>query len=176
MPRFRVESTARIDAPAERVYAIVADYRDGHPRILPQHYFRNLRVEQGGVGAGTVIRFEVCVFGTTRTARAVIAEPSPGRVLVETDIDRNLVTTFTVAPLADGSGCVVTISTELPVRKGVRGLVERQLTTRLLRKVYAEELALLAAVAAERAAADAGADTASRAPSVGDSPLHGRSG
>ena len=153
MPRFRVESTARIDAPAERVYAIIADYREAHPRILPQHYFRNLRVEQGGVGAGTVIRFQVCVFGTTRTARAVISEPSPGRVLVESDIDRNLVTTFTVAPIADGSGCLVTIATELPVRGGVRGMVERQLTTKLLRKVYAEELALLASVAAERPAA-----------------------
>lgn len=50
-------SVARvIDAPPDRVYALIADYRSGHPRILPKAYFKELVVEQGGVGAGTVVR------------------------------------------------------------------------------------------------------------------------
>ncbi len=74
-----------MDAPADRVYAIIADYRNGHPHILPKQ-FRNLTVEQGGVGAGTIIRFEVRVFGQTQHFRAVVSEPEPGRVLVEENL------------------------------------------------------------------------------------------
>jgi hypothetical protein len=44
-------------------------------------------VERGGVGAGTVIRFRLRVFRRTRDFRAEITEPTPGRVLVETDLD-----------------------------------------------------------------------------------------
>jgi hypothetical protein len=34
----RVEADLRIDAPAERIYPLIADYRSGHPRILPPRY------------------------------------------------------------------------------------------------------------------------------------------
>jgi hypothetical protein len=156
MDSHRVAVSARVAAPAPRVYGILADYREGHPRILPPRYFRNLVVERGGVGAGTVIRFEMPVLGATRSARAEVTEPEPGRVLVETDVDRGVVTTFTVEPREDGRAAEVTIATELPARGGLLGALERRLTSGFLRGVYARELALLAEHAAG-AAGPAGA-------------------
>ena len=86
--RHIISASAVIPARRERVYSLISNYRDGHPRILPKQ-FSNLIVEQGGTGAGTVIRFQMSVFGMKRTFRAVITEPEPGRVLVETDLDAN---------------------------------------------------------------------------------------
>ena len=129
------------------MYSLIANYRDGHPRILPKQ-FSNLVVEQGGVGAGTVIRFQMTVFGKKQTFRAAITEPEPGRVLVETDLDTNgAVTTFTVNPGTAPADSNVTISTELPVRSGFLGGLEKKLATLLLRPIYVKELENLARVA-----------------------------
>jgi hypothetical protein len=105
-------------------------------------------VEQGGIGAGTVIRFRMRAFGQKRTLRAEITEPEPGRVLVETYLDSNgAVTTFTVDPGTAPADSRVTISTELPVRSGVSGWIERKLSTLMLRPIYRKELENLARVA-----------------------------
>lgn len=142
-----VSASATIPARRERVYSLIANYNDGHPRILPRQ-FTSLVVEQGGVGAGTIIRFQMSVFGRKRTFRAAISEPDPGRVLVETDLDANgAVTTFTVNPGGAPADSQVTISTELRVRSGVLGRIERTLTTLLLRPLYVKELQNLARVA-----------------------------
>ena len=42
-----VEARATVRAPADRVYELIADYRAGHPRIVPPKYFQNLVVERG---------------------------------------------------------------------------------------------------------------------------------
>lgn len=142
-----VSASANIPARRERVYSLIANYRDGHPRILPGH-FSNLVVEQGGVGAGTVIRFQMSLWGKQQTFRAAVTEPEPGRVLVETDLDTNgAVTTFTINPGTAPADSIVTISTELPVRSGFPGWLERKLTTLLLRPIYLKELENLARVA-----------------------------
>jgi hypothetical protein len=107
MPRHRVSASAVVRAPAGRVYAILADYRHGHPRIVPRPPFGPLEVEQGGTGAGTVVRFQMRLLGRTRTFRAAVTEPEPGRVLVETDLGRGAVTTFTVDPCGEGQGARV---------------------------------------------------------------------
>jgi len=146
-PRHRVAESARVDAPAATVYGIIADYRNGHPRIIPPAYFRDLQVKRGGIGAGTIIRFEMRVLGQTRSVRGTVTEPEPGRVLVESYPESDTVTSFTVDPDRGGGGCVVTIETTLPVHAGLLGAIERRLVTRLLRRIYREELALLGAVA-----------------------------
>jgi hypothetical protein len=143
MPFIRASASAVIPATASRLYGILADYRDGHPHIVPPKYFRNLAVEAGGRGAGTRIRFEVRAFGSVRTIRAEIAEPEPGRVLVETDLDSGVRTTFTVEPVPGGGGASVTISTVYE-KAGVAGWVESLLSPRFLRAVYREELQRLA--------------------------------
>lgn len=142
-----ITASAVIPARRERVYSILANYKDGHPRILP-HQFRELIVEQGGTGAGTVIRFQMSVFGKTQTFRAAITEPEPGRVLVETGLDANgAVTTFIVDPGTAPADSRVTISTELAVRSGFTGFLEKRLSTLLLRPIYLKELENLARVA-----------------------------
>ena len=140
---FTITAAARVSAPPHRVYDMIADYRDGHPRIIPPKYFKSLDVEEGGFGAGTVIRFTMRVLGSERTARARITEPDPGRVLVETELTTGLVTTFTVAP-AGNSATDVTIETRVPSVPGVRGAVERWVMKATLPRIYRDELALLA--------------------------------
>ena len=143
--RHLVTAAACINAPPRVVYAIIADYRDGHPHILPDT-FRGLTVEHGGIGHGTVIRFQMRIFGRTQSFRAAITEPEPGRVLVETDLNANgAITTFTVNPGPAEGQCEVSIRTELPVRSGLLGALQRFLTTRSLRPLYERQLGLLAA-------------------------------
>ena len=133
-----------MEAPADRVYAIIADYRDGHPHILPKQ-FRNLTVERGGIGAGTIIRFDVRVLGQTQRFRAKVSEPEPGRVLVEENLEpAPSKTTFTVVKSPSGSGTRVTFVMEATSRGGLLGAVERFLSKRVMQKMYAEELSLLA--------------------------------
>lgn len=142
-----VSASATIPARCERVYSLIANYRDGHPRILPKQ-FKNLIIEQGGVGAGTVIRFQMSAFGRTLTFRAAITEPDPGHILVETDLDTNgAITTFTVNPGSAPADSHVTISTELRVRSGLPGMIEKLLATAVLRPIYVKELENLARVA-----------------------------
>ncbi len=143
-------AAALIPAPPQDVYAIIADYHHGHPQILPKPPFVSLAVEQGGMGAGMVIRVHMRVLGQLQTFRAVITEPEPGRVLVETN-DNGYITTFTVEPRADGQQAYVTIATEMTGRAGIVGALERWFVPRLMRPVYVKELAQLAAVAATRA-------------------------
>ncbi len=150
MAAHQFSASALIDAPPQQLYALIADYRQGHPLILPKPPFVSLAVEQGGVGAGTVIRVEMRVLGQLQTFRSVVTEPDPGRVLVETN-DNGYVTTFTVDPRSDGRQAYVTIATEMSGRMGILGALERWFVARLLRPVYVKELAQLAAVAAARA-------------------------
>ena len=149
MAQTKAKASTTINAPAELVYAILADYRDGHPLILPKQYFTSLEVEEGGVGAGTVIRFEMNAAGRTQTFRSMITEPEPGRVLVETDPLSGTATTFSVQPTQQGTRAYVTISTMVNSRGGVLGLPERLLTKLFLQRVYKQELELLAAVATD---------------------------
>ena len=142
---YTVASSAEIRSPAGAAYGIIADYRHGHPHILPPQYFSSLEVEQGGTGEGTILRFRMHAFGKTQDCRASITEPEPGRVLVETVTEPGgVVTTFTVEPTAQGRHCRVTISTALTARRGLAGLLERSMTRAFLRRVYARELRLLA--------------------------------
>ncbi len=142
-----ISASATIPARRERVYSLIANYRDGHQRILPRQ-FRDLVVEQGGVGAGTVIRFQMTFFGRTQNFRTSITEPEPGRMLVETYLEpAGTVTTFTVDPGTAPADSRVTISTEIPVRAGVLGFIEKTLATLLLRPIYQQELTNLARVA-----------------------------
>lgn len=144
MTTIRAERSLYIDAPAASVYEILADYRQRHPGILPPA-FSNVVVEAGGIGAGTIVRFDVKIGGTKRTVRAAVTEPQPGRVLVETDMDRGAVTTFEIDPRGQRA-CEVTILTEWTA-SGLRAVMERWMAPPKLQALYAEELANLRKVA-----------------------------
>jgi hypothetical protein len=129
-----------IDAPARLVYSYIADFRHHHPNFLPSQ-FSDLEIETGGVGAGTVHRFRMTLGGRTTHHRVRVGEPQPGRVLIESDPRRRMLTTFTVDPQPDGSARV-RIETRW-FTDGLKGLVERLVAPRMLRGVYREELQLL---------------------------------
>jgi Polyketide cyclase / dehydrase and lipid transport len=152
MSRRVVSASMHISAPPSLVYTIIADYHNGHPRILPRPPFVSLVVEEGGIGAGTRISVQMRLMGRVRTFLAAITEPEPGWVLRETIFDTGVVTSFTVEPLEGGRQSHVTISTEMEVHSGVVGKVQGWLIGRLFRPVYVKELALLAAVAVDKKA------------------------
>ncbi|HEY3342025.1 MAG TPA: SRPBCC family protein, partial [Anaerolineae bacterium] len=118
-----------------KVYAILADYRAGHPNILPKAYFKSLVVEQGGQGAGTVIHVQLSVMGIRRESHMRVSEPEPGRVLAETDLQTGLVTTFIVDP-APGGQSTLRISTDWESAPGLAGWLDRTFTPLVLRHIY----------------------------------------
>ena len=129
-----------IDAKPGHVYGLIRDFREHHPRFLPPQ-FGDFQVETGGVGAGTVHRFTMTLAGRTTAYRVRVGEPHPGRMLIESDPSRRMLTTFSVEP-AIGGGTVVRIHTRW-YTDGVKGLIERLVAPRMLARVYREELRLL---------------------------------
>ena len=148
MKRLIATESKIIHAPANKIYEILADYRTGHPLILPKPYFLSLDVEEGGIGEGTIVNFKMRLVGRTQSFRSLITEPEPGRVIVETDIQSGTPTTFRVSPLAGDAQTKVTISTELVNR----GVVEGFLSKLMLQKIYRVELELLTGLAKKQAA------------------------
>lgn len=130
-----VEESREFESAPGRVYELIADYRVGHPSILPKKYFPYLEVEEGGQGAGTVIRYGVKLAGRVQEARARIVEPERGRHIEEHIFDdRGTVTSFTVDPVPGGR-VRVTIGTRWTA-SGIRGVVERLAAPLLLRRIY----------------------------------------
>lgn len=80
MSQLRVVAERVVGAPADLVYRLIADFDHHHPRFLPPA-FAQFRVEEGGVGAGTVHSFRLTIGGRARTFRMRVEEPDPGRVL-----------------------------------------------------------------------------------------------
>ncbi len=143
----RVRASRPVATPAATVYRIIADYREAHPSILPPRYFQDYRVEAGGQGAGTRIRFTMRSYGNRVACQAEVTEPEPGRVLVETDPKTGTTTRFIVDPV-EASRSRVTFETDYHT-SGIRGWFESWLVPRFLAGVYAEELELLARRAEE---------------------------
>ena len=138
-----------IDAPADQLYRYLADMQL-HARFLPPPFY-DFQVEEGGVGAGSVVRFKIDFAGGVRELRMHVTEPEPGRTLVQTDTGGSgLVTTFTVTP--QGEQARVNITSRFDGETGVAGVVERIIAPRRLHRVYAEELARLDAYAREQRA------------------------
>ncbi len=93
------------------------------------------------MGAGTVHSFRMTAGGRTRAFRMRVAEPEPGRVLTESDERSSTVTTWVVTP--EGPGCRVRVESRWQGAGGIGGLFERLLAPRVLRRLYADELARL---------------------------------
>ncbi len=145
MATIRVAQSAEIAAAPGAVYRLLADYRKGHPGVLPKS-IRIVSIDKGGYGAGTVVRARSRMAGQTRTFRFRVTEPEPGRVLMESEPESGTVTTFTVDPVRDGKHCRVEIATKFAGRGGLAGRIERPLTSLLLRRVYRQELRNIAKV------------------------------
>jgi hypothetical protein len=144
MSQIHVEVSEVIEARPEKVYAILSDYRVNHPAILPKPYFTELAVEQGGQGAGTIVRVRMKVMGTELAYRQIVSEPEPGRVLKEADDTAGVTTTFTVDPLNGDQHSRVTIATDAATKPGLMGWMERLFNPSVMRRIYKKELQQLA--------------------------------
>ena len=161
MATLSTSAEAVIDAPADLVLEILRDFDGHHRRILPPA-FSDFEVEQGGHGHGTMTRFKFKLGGRTTENRTLVSETEPG-VIREQILDRDMVTTSRV--VADGSGSRVSFSTVWTPFGGINGLLERVFAPSMLRRIYVQELALLADYARSLAstAAAPGAPDASAA-------------
>lgn len=138
------ETVALIDAPPAEVYAVLADYRHGHPHIVPQAYLRQLEVETGGQGEGTIVRYRKRLFGIERPGRATVHEPEPGRLLTERETTSSLVTTFAVTPVSNGKQTHVQIAARWEPAQTLRGKLEQAFYPYVMRRMFVLELDLLA--------------------------------
>jgi hypothetical protein len=141
MSTIHASANSVVSAPAARVYAIISDYQTHHPNILPPA-FSDLRVESGGKGAGTVLSFRLRLGGKKSHFRQRVSEPQPGRVITETDLASGAQTSFVLFPEAEDKTRVA-INTSFPRSGGLTGLVEQLFAPRMLKKLYADELARL---------------------------------
>ncbi|WAL65287.1 SRPBCC family protein [Amycolatopsis cynarae] len=129
-----------IEAPVEKVRALVADYADTRPRILTEQY-RDYQVVEGGTGAGTKARWKLqATSKRVRDVAATVTEPEPG-TLVETDANSSMVTTWTVRAVGDRS--LVRIETTWQGASGIGGFFEKTFAPGGLKRIYDGVLAKL---------------------------------
>ncbi|WP_248925335.1 SRPBCC family protein [Paenibacillus hamazuiensis] len=143
MSTYEVKVSERVQAEAGSVYRVLADYRDGHPHVLPKPYFQSLEVEEGGIGAGTIIRVRMKALGVATHLRMYVSEPEPGRLLQEDDPVAGITTFFLMEPEPERSGCIVTLHTVWRRKKGFAGWLESKLNPPIARSIYTKELALI---------------------------------
>ncbi len=146
MAKITVEQEGAVGAPAELTYQLIAD--DEHHKCFLPDAFSNFEVLEGGVGAGTLHRFTLTAGKRVREYVMRVDEPEPGRIITETDQNSSLVTSFTVTP--DGDSCRVLIRTQWDGAGGIGGFFERTFAPKVMRGMYADELARLDRYARER--------------------------
>jgi hypothetical protein len=142
------DAEGSVPAPAAEVHAFLADYRR-RPDILTENY-QDYAVEEGGSGAGTLVRYRFKAGPRERTYRVRVEEPD-GSTLVERDLDSTLVTTWRLIPAGEGT-TRVRVETEWQGASGVGGFFERTFAPKALSRVHTEVLARLAAAVARRPA------------------------
>jgi hypothetical protein len=147
MGTIHVTQEGQVGAPADLTYRLIAD-DSHHQKFLPDG-FSDFKVLEGGVGAGTRHSFKIDAGRRVREYVMRVAEPEPGRVLTESDEGSSLVTTFTVTPA--GETCSVRIETQWTGAGGIGGFFERTFAPKVMRGMYADELARLDAYAREQA-------------------------
>ena len=134
--------TRIIEAKADVIYGVLADYKNHHPNILPDIYFDGLEVLEGGFGAGTRMKVLAVIKGSKQTLEMGVEEPRPGRVLTETDLNGGMQTTFEVVPLGDDKS-EVTITTAWPPARGFQALFNRFFLAGYVHRMLEAEMELL---------------------------------
>ncbi len=143
MSRVHVKSEKTIGARPEDVYAVLTNYKVLRPRILTPN-FLDYTVEQGGQGAGTIIRYRLQAAGRERPYRLLVSEPLKGEVLVESDTVSSLATTWTLIPVNNGQQTRVRLTSEWQGAGGIGGFFERTFAPLGLRRIYNDILSSLA--------------------------------
>ena len=112
-----------VRAPADQVRAALADYEGTRRRVLTEQ-FSDYRVEAGGEGAGTRVRWRFAATSKrVRDQLLVVTEPTADS-LVESDANSSMVTTWTVVP-ADAGASTVRVRTTWNGAGGIGGFFVR---------------------------------------------------
>jgi hypothetical protein len=143
MDRIEISASKIIQGKPTDVYAVMSDYQVGHPTILPKSFFSKSVVIEGGKGAGTVIEVHMDVYGSKRVFHHAVTESEPGHILVETDKEADVATSFTVEPTDNSNQSRVTIVTKSRLSPGIQGLLERLFNPLIISRIYRQELELL---------------------------------
>src|SRR4051794_15459082 len=110
--RISVQVERTVDAPMERVWALLRDYRLARPRLLTEH-FSDYAVHHGGAGAGTVLAYHLRVGRHQGRHMITVQEPAAGRMLRERDRTSALVSTWTLTPGGEGERTVTRLAITL---------------------------------------------------------------
>lgn len=143
MSHISVQSEYIIPAPPEKVYESLIDFQNARPSILTSN-FVDYNVEQGGVGEGTIIRYDLKAGGRKRPYRMHIIETLKGGILTERDSNSSLVTMWTLTPVNYGQLTQVRLVSEWEGAGGIGGFFERTFAPSGLRGIYNEMLSRLA--------------------------------
>jgi uncharacterized protein YndB with AHSA1/START domain len=135
-----VKTTAERTVPASReeVYEFLSDYREKRPQILTDN-FSDYAVEEGGHGAGTVVRYRLRA-GRERPFRMRVEEPDPGNTMRESDTGSSFVTTWRLSPAGGDRSTRVRVTVEWEGAGGIPGIFERLFAPAGIRRVYGEVL------------------------------------
>lgn len=144
MAQVNVVTERVVEAPADEVYAALADYKGTRPRMLTEH-FSEYEVRDGGQGAGSRVHWKLQA--TQKRVRDCLVEASEpaARELVERDANSTMVTTWTVSSQGDTQS-TVRVRTTWDGASGIGGFFERTFAPLGLRRIYDEMLGKLAEV------------------------------
>jgi hypothetical protein len=131
--RVSVELERTVDAPMDRVWALLRDYRVARPRLLSEH-FSDYGVQQGGTGAGTVIAYRLRVGRHERDHVVFVQEPVPGRMLRERARESFWLSIWTLTPGGEGERTVVRVAVGLRDPQ-ISGWLARVRVRRALRRL-----------------------------------------
>ncbi len=141
MAQVRARTARTIGAPAEKVRAALADYETVRPSILTEQY-RDYRVETGGKGAGSRVRWVLQATKSRQRDQLVeVSVPAEDRI-VESDTNSSMVTTWTVTPEGPDSS-EVSVETTWNGAGGIGGFFERTFAPRGLARIHDGVLAKL---------------------------------
>ena len=143
MAHIHVQAEQVVNAQLVEVYAFLKDYTK-RPQILTENYL-NYKVEEGGIGAGTVVTYRLHAARRERGYRIQVSDPGTGKTLQESDTSSSLVTIWTMTPEADGQKTRVQLTSDWEGGKGVGGFFEKTFAPLGLKRIYTEILGKLAA-------------------------------
>jgi uncharacterized protein YndB with AHSA1/START domain len=133
MAQVTAQATRSIAAPADKVFAALADYVTTRPKILTESY-HDYRVESGGQGAGSRVAWKLQATKSRVREQVVDVTEPAAHQLVETDANSSMVTVWTVA--ADGDRSTVTVDTSWNGAGGIGGFFERAFAPRGLARIH----------------------------------------
>ena len=134
MAHIKAETNTTIAASPDTVYEFLADYSERRPRILTPN-FSDYSVEEGGQGAGTVVRYRMGA-GRERPYRMRVEEAERGSLIKERDTDSSFTTTWELSPADGGESTRVRVTVEWDGASGVAGIFERLFAPGGVRGVY----------------------------------------